>query len=88
MFDSLGFVGKKLFPNNKRFLLNSFRIEEAELGPMVALITKAFQEFYSRWISDSANLHDEIHQLKSENAMLKEAVCELNPKASICINGR
>lgn len=65
---------------------------------LVSPIIAAIQEFYSRWISDSKNLHEkiemqkrEISSLKDENAdkekqlkQIRDYLCAKDPSAPIC----
>jgi hypothetical protein len=49
-----------------------------------SMLINAVKELHAKWSGDSRALHAEIDQLRRENAVLKNAVCEVNPQAQVC----
>jgi hypothetical protein len=51
---------------------------------LVAPIIAAIKEFHQKWFADSAELHAQLEQVKSENAAMKTYLCQKDPSAPFC----
>jgi hypothetical protein len=62
-----------------------------DYGKITPLIVKAIQDLYKKWFDDSQKIHREISslkeenaQIKSENQMMKDYLCQKDPAAPFC----
>jgi len=63
-------------------------IKSVKYGNFVAPLIEAIKELFARWSLDSQDLHQQIAELKAQNAALKVAVCLQNSTAQICSSSK
>lgn len=78
----IGFIAEDVAAVEPRLKLLSTekKLTGVKYDKMSSWIVKSVQELYKKLLTND----NEIETLKQENRELKEALCEINPKANIC----